>query len=280
MQEEAETKGALHDRQYAYRKGRSTISAIQKVLETPEQIRIKAYKNREFCVMITIDIKNAFNSAPWQGIVDQLKKQNISQYLIEITKDYFTNRQLIWKEYTKQMTCGVPQGSVLGPTLWNIFYNQILELKQELGVEVVVYADDIAIIVSHKDPTALKCKAEYAVDKIVQKLNDMGREVASHKTETLILAGRRKLREFQINVEGTQIQNQAAIKYLGVYIDKDCKMTTHVRQICRKVHEVTNHLQWIMPSISGPTSGKRKMLTSVAMSILLYGAPTCMVNSA
>lgn len=46
----------------------------------------------------------------------------------------------------KTITCGVPQGSVIGPTLWNVLYDELLTLPMPQGVELEGFADDVAIV--------------------------------------------------------------------------------------------------------------------------------------
>ena len=71
-------------------------------------------------------------------------------YLMEILNNYFQDRKVIYltdegeREYI--VTAGVPQGSVLGPLLWNIMYDGVLRLQLPNGTTIVGFADDIAIV--------------------------------------------------------------------------------------------------------------------------------------
>lgn len=68
--------------------------------------------------MVTVDVKNAFNSAEWTWIVRVMERKGIRPYLIELTKAYLSNRMLeIGNSAMLEVTCGVPQESVLGLTL-------------------------------------------------------------------------------------------------------------------------------------------------------------------
>lgn len=63
------------------------------------------------------------------------------------------------------MTAGVPQGSVLGPTLWNILYNcSILELDVPEGVTLLAYADDLAIVIVGKNEDEIEVKAKIVME--------------------------------------------------------------------------------------------------------------------
>lgn len=67
--------------------------------------------------MVTLDIKNAFNTAPWETMMEELERREISQYLIGMIGAYLRGRTVISGDSELQMTCGVPQGSVLGPSV-------------------------------------------------------------------------------------------------------------------------------------------------------------------
>lgn len=61
-------------------------------------------------------------------------------------ESYLESREFAYWEKSRMVTAGVPQGSVLDPALWNIYFEEVLELKYKKGEELV-YADDIIMIV-------------------------------------------------------------------------------------------------------------------------------------
>lgn len=101
-----------------------TIDAISKTMETVEKASTGPLRKRELCVLAALDVANAFNSPNWKIINKALRNKGVPEYLLHILRSYLNNRNLIYGEdNNKKITCRVLQGSVLGPTLWNIKLN-------------------------------------------------------------------------------------------------------------------------------------------------------------
>jgi len=133
LEKELDQLRALSDHQFGFRRKRSTIDAIQPVTQLAANA-IEGERwlggSKEYCLVCTLDVKNAFNSANWNLVLQALHRMGISNYLIDLVADYFKDRVLTYSSdvgvHEYLVTGGVSQGSVLGPILWNVMYDEIL----------------------------------------------------------------------------------------------------------------------------------------------------------
>lgn len=171
------------------------------------------------------------------------------------------------------MTCGVPQGSILGPTLWNVCYDGVLKLKIPNSVNLIAYADDLAVIVSGKTGEQIRETVSRTLEQIGRWMGIRKLKLAESKTEAVVLCGRRQLRELTLAVDEHIIRTAESIKYLGVMLDRNLHMTAHVNYIQQKALKTIKAVNGILPNIGGPRSGKRRLIASVVASVILYAAP-------
>uniref|UniRef100_A0ABD2VW87 Reverse transcriptase domain-containing protein n=1 Tax=Trichogramma kaykai TaxID=54128 RepID=A0ABD2VW87_9HYME len=113
-----------------------------------------------------MDVRNAFNSAWWDKILTTLSQMEVPAYLQRMVSKYFPGRVLEFTTddgvETNEVTAGMPQGSVLGPILWNVMYDRIPRLELLRSAEIVGFADDIAITVVAKHlPRRVLLKRDY-----------------------------------------------------------------------------------------------------------------------
>lgn len=273
LKRELEDNNLLSDRQYGFRSGMSTINAITQVKNIAKKEMDKTYRKRKLCALITIDIKNAFNSANWKIIDSEMKRMNISKHIIKSIESYLKDRKIVGEEFSKWMTAGVPQGSVLGPTLWNILYNSVLELGVPEGTNLLAYADDLAIVIVGKNANEVESKANEAMEIISAWMRRKNLQIAPEKSELMILSGRKKCRPLNIELEGTRLKERPQIKYLGVILDRSLKFGPHLEHVCEKAAKTTKALTKILPRIGGAGESKRRVLQTAAESIILYAAP-------
>lgn len=272
---ELEEKAPLSSNQYGFVAGKSTIDAMKAIKDKVDQNMRKHRRSRKYQLLTTIDIKNAFNTASWKWINQELEKKQISPYLRRLIDSYLHDRSIVVGKDEEKLQCsrGVPQGSVLGPTLWNVLYDKILKISLPDGVTVVGYADDTAILTEAKLEQDLKWKTNMALVQVIEAIKERELTIAAQKTEAVLLYGGRKLKTTFIEVEGERIQTTEYLKYLGVTIERNFRMGLHIKTVTRKGTNVANCLARIMPNTRGPAENRRKLLRSVVLSCILYATP-------
>lgn len=266
----------LADSQFGFRTGRSTVDAILRVRSLIQP----TVEGGGVAVAVSLDIANAFNSLPWQCIRDALKYHKVPCYLRRIIADYLKDRRILYRGrygviYSKNMSCGVPQGSVLGPLLWNIGYNWVLRGALLPGLTLVCYADDTLIVAGGESwPQTLQL-ATVGVALVVGRIRTLGLRVALSKTEAIYFPGPRTGHppKRHMSVEGIDIPILPNLKYLGLVLDSKWTFGDHFSRMAPRVRAAIHGLGRLMPNIGGPREKVRRLYMGVVGSMVLYGAP-------
>ncbi|KAL1489506.1 hypothetical protein ABEB36_014390 [Hypothenemus hampei] len=264
---------ALHQAQFGFRRGRSVMGPLARLRDTVDIWNKKSYKSRGCCIAVLLDIENAFNNASWKEIMKGLDRCGVPMYLKTMISSYLSRRHIIVEGKRHRVTRGVPQGSVLGPTLWNVLYDRVLRLPMEENTYLLAYADDLAVVVSGPTADGVEDLAEKTVRRVRARLTEMGLSLAISKTEVILLAARRVVRGVSLQIGGEIIESSEFARYLGVYIDRGMKMSTHVNVLSKKCHAIINTLMRIMPRRAGPRQGARALIASTVTSTMLFAAP-------
>jgi hypothetical protein len=107
----------------------------------------------EVAMLVSLDVKGAFNSARWPNILKSLKVSGCPQNLYNLTRSYFSQRQATLKTNIRletEVIKGCPQGSCCGPGLWNLQYIFLLNLNYMNRTKAIMLADDLIIVTRGK----------------------------------------------------------------------------------------------------------------------------------
>lgn len=270
----------LSEFQFGFRKGKSTIDALELVTNIAEEaISGRRWRDgpKKYCLIVTLDIKNAFNSARWDRVLEALDKMGVPYYLRRMVRSYFSDRLLHYETEqgpaVHRVTGGVPQGSVLGPLLWNVMYDGLLHLEFPENTTLVAFADDVAVVLVAKHLEELQAAFSTTISRIRQWMRSADLSLAEHKTEALLVSSRKKMETITIRVGDHDIQSVPNIRYLGVVLDARLNYKEHIASVSRKASAVQGALSRIMPNIGGPRQTRKRLLATVVSSVLLYGAP-------
>lgn len=274
---ELQRTGGLSNMQFGFREQRQTVDAVLEIVRIAKEAESFSAQQRQICAVVTLDVKNAFNSASWQLILEKLLRRNINGNLLRIIQSYLSDRKILLEigdtKRVFKINSGVPQGSVLGPTLWNVLYDDLLRQDYPEGVTVIGFADDIALVATDRYEHTLMGKVNIGLMMVADWMRHNLLELAPQKTEAVLLTKKRKLERISFELLGNNITPQKVIKYLGVWLDRKLAFYEHVSKAIEKADRTVSALSKLMPNVGGPRASKRRVLASVVNSQLLYGAP-------
>ncbi|XP_053698811.1 uncharacterized protein LOC128745760 [Sabethes cyaneus] len=185
----AEGEYGLTQRQFGFRKGWSTLDAIRTVVEIAQKASKQKRRGNRYCAVVTIDVKNALNSASWEATAAAFHRMRVPDYLCRVLRSYFTNRVLVYRtnpgKETTVITAGVPRGSILDPSLWNSMYDGVLTLELPTGVEIVGLADDIVMTVTCRSLEEVEALATQSICRVETSAESHGTAFSDHRNSFL-----------------------------------------------------------------------------------------------
>ena len=162
---------------------------------------------------------------------------------------------------------GVPQGTILGPLLFNIYVDDLAKIVEK-DCTVVQYADDTYLFRSDTDEIASKTKLEHNISSIIFAKSQL--VVNKPKTEYIVFSTRKRLTNTVLNIDNERIAESNSVKYLGVIIDSKLKFAGEVKKILQRMACGMKVLNTLSKSL--PQKTKILLLNAIVISHLHYSA--------
>ena len=191
-----------------------------------------------------LDLQKAFDTVDHDILCKKLKAMGIKP--VNWFRSYLSNQnQIVNVNDTESdpslvtlVTCGVPQGCILGPLLFLCYIND-MELSISSECKLVSYADDSAILYSYKISRVISDKLGLELEMCSKWLVDNKLSLHMGKTECIIFGSKRNLRKinnFSVECNGHTIKAQRSVKYLGLTLDDQLTGEAIVNSIVQKVN--------------------------------------------
>ena len=148
--------------------------------------------------------------------------------------DYLSNRSqtTICNSITskrEKVTCGVPQGSILGPLFFLVYINDVHGVLSDFNYRL--YADDTVIYCSGKNYILLQQKLQLILDKFSKWSKENALTINTAKTKLMIFGSRsniKKINDISISIDGEKLKSVPSYKYLGVNLNQTLNFKYHL----------------------------------------------------
>ena len=218
-----------------YRKSHSCETTLVSLVEQWKLAR----DGHECVAILSPDMSKAFDSLHPPLMLNKLRAYGFAENTVNLLRSYLSNRQNrirlgSLKSSWQVANRGCPQGSALGPLLWNIFQN---DLAYEINLNLSMYADDHQIYEAGKDLANVKSSLSRNAEKASQRYEDNMLTGNYRKYKTMAMKNKIEITNPTMSIQGSEIESTEKLNLLGVTIDSKLNFNHHINNVCKKASQ-------------------------------------------
>ena len=210
---------------YEFQSGfRSSYSTVTCLIHLTDYIKLENDKGN-FTGMVLLDLQKAFDTVNHTILLNKLKWFGADDLTVQWFSSNLTCRTQVTDiggtmSEPKGVTCGVPQGSILGPLL---FLSYVNDMASAVRCKLLLYADDSALFASGKNVADIESMLSSELDYVSNWLIDNKLSLHLGKTQSILFGTKRRLStgaKLNVICNGNVIESKSNITYLGVTLDQ------------------------------------------------------------
>ena len=265
----------ITDYQFGFRKNYSTnLALIHYVNNLTKQLH-----SNNNAISVFIDLSKAFDTINHNILIQKLYHYGIRGNCLKLIKNYLTNRKQILKlsipnipinfSDVNNITCGVPQGSILGPLLFIIYINDLPNINTNSNF--ILYADDTTITEHHADLSILESNLNLTLASLYDWLISNRLTINIIKTNFMLFRVKNKTYSFspKLYINSVAINEVFETKFLGLVIDNKLSWKPHLNMLTTKLSKNMSALYKLRGIVNHNTM--RNMYYSFIYPLLIYG---------
>ena len=253
-----EKSGLFSDFQYGFRSSRSTAHLLTVVSD-----RITRAFNRSGATRaVALDISKAFDRVWHAGLLHKLKSYGISGQIFGLTSSFLSNRwlQVVLDGESSQeypVNDGVPEGSILGPTLFLLYIN---DLPDDVIYNIAIYADDTTPYSKCNQASDLWQQLELAseLESDLRDTVDWGRkwlvDFNAGKTQLLSFDWSKNTGAIDVKMDGSLLEEKTSFKMLGLTFSSKLDWEFYIVSIAKtpskKIGSLIRSMKFLSPEVA------------------------------